>query len=307
VTGIDTILLDLKALQIFKHHIQLYTKRSLSYDFDALNAIAAVLECFERDKIPIKNICGIPYRDHAEREYLPLSLPEGLSWVHVHTDQQASLGQLNFRRQPGFSSWSWAGWDGEACWFKPPDWLKKRSAENNDIFTHVCRRCNTSVWEFHPVNISLFRSEYDGKSEQEWDSQVNGVSFEPKVPHPSLLLVEAETITVDFQEREAPGNSLDEGNLYENTRRTDVRTVPDDIFLYVSQWDLRPELQQMSTGRFLAICLGRTHSQDPCVMYLLVVTEPKTESDWAERVGIMKVPILWYTEQHKEERKFLFG
>jgi hypothetical protein len=66
---------DPKALQIFKHHIQLYTRRSLSYDFDALNAIAAVLECFERDKIPIKNICGIPYRDLAEREYLPLSLP----------------------------------------------------------------------------------------------------------------------------------------------------------------------------------------------------------------------------------------
>jgi hypothetical protein len=120
---------------------------------------------------------------------------------------------------------------------------------------------------------------------------------------------------VDFQEREALGNSLDEGNLYgiflkighENTGRMDVRTVPDDIFLYVSQWDLQPELQQMSTGRFLAICLGRTRSQDPCVMYLLVVTEPKTESDWAERVGIMKVTILWYTEQHKEERKFLFG
>lgn len=315
---------DPMALRIFKHHIQLYTRRNLSYDSDALNAIAAVLECFERDKTPIKNICGIPYMDYAEGDYFPSSLPEGLSWVHVHTD----LGQLNFRRRPGFPSWSWAGWDGEACWFEPPDWLK-RVVENPCNFNHVCGRCNTSVFEFHPTNISLFRSEYDGKSEQGWDSQVNEVSLKLKVPHPSLLLVEADTITVDFQEREFLRNPWDVENSHGiflkighkktrqskgksrwtngKTRRSNGRAVPDDIYLYVSQWDLRPELQQMSTGRFLAICLGRTHSQDPCVMYLLVVTEPKTESDWTERVGIMKVPILWYMEQHKEERKFLFG
>jgi hypothetical protein len=50
-------------------------------------------------------------------------------------------------------------------------------------------------------------------------------------------------------------------------------------------------------------------STGPCEAHLLVITKPKSEGEPAERVGILKVPLYWYTEQvrYKEKSVFLLG
>jgi len=98
--------------------IAAYSKRSLSFEKDALNAISGVFAVIENLEHPIFHFWGVPIlpplRWHSLRyggagspEPTPGSLAHGfgnaLLWHHKRPA----------RRRPGFPSWSWVGWDGE--------------------------------------------------------------------------------------------------------------------------------------------------------------------------------------------------
>ncbi|KAH7347977.1 heterokaryon incompatibility protein-domain-containing protein [Pyrenochaeta sp. MPI-SDFR-AT-0127] len=84
-----------------------YTKRSLSYDSDALNAIVGALKTLQSLSQPIHHIWGVPF---VERQYIhhgPL-IQIALQWFHY----QPSI------RRMGFPSWSWLGWQGPATFHR---------------------------------------------------------------------------------------------------------------------------------------------------------------------------------------------
>lgn len=97
-------------------HIRDYTRRNLSYQSDALNAIRGVLN-FEADLDSSKHIWGMPIHDGVLREAdnSPSRLSRyvfarSLLW-QILPDHEHSIG-----RRPGFPSWSWAGWIGPVTW-----------------------------------------------------------------------------------------------------------------------------------------------------------------------------------------------
>lgn len=77
--------------------VEEYTKRSLSYDSDALNAVVGALKSLRRLPEPVHHIWGVPIcTGHDDSERLAL---------HWHHDRPAA-------RRPSFPSWSPLGWQG---------------------------------------------------------------------------------------------------------------------------------------------------------------------------------------------------
>jgi hypothetical protein len=101
--------------------IQEFTRRTLSFPSDAMNALSGILTYYGRER-DIHHLWGIPYSDHtlASIDEPPrkrvVTFEESLRWY-------ATSGHV---RRDGFPSWSWAGWFDEVNWrswrsdLKPP-------------------------------------------------------------------------------------------------------------------------------------------------------------------------------------------
>jgi hypothetical protein len=93
--------------------IEAYSKRSLSFEKDALNTISGVFAAIENLEHPIFHFWGVPilpplrWQHGRSPEPISGSLAHGfgnaLLWHHKRPAQ----------RRPDFPSWSWVGWDGE--------------------------------------------------------------------------------------------------------------------------------------------------------------------------------------------------
>ncbi|KAH6949109.1 ankyrin repeat-containing domain protein [Fusarium avenaceum] len=96
-----------------------YTRRKLTYEHDALNAMLGVLRVFAADEQnPIYHVCGVPIIRDPQTNLTSL-----LAGIDVG-DEDAGIALLGFVsglcwtfqypgvRRPGFPSWSWTGWDG---------------------------------------------------------------------------------------------------------------------------------------------------------------------------------------------------
>jgi hypothetical protein len=97
-------------------HVGEYSKRILSDDRDALNAISGALRTlFWNEADPAHHVSGVPFAVVQEKStFLYTPKPEvriSLFWYHP---EPSSL-----RRRPGFPSWSPLGWEGSIRWFTP--------------------------------------------------------------------------------------------------------------------------------------------------------------------------------------------
>ena len=89
-----------------------YSRRSLTYDEDALSGILGILKRFEEARVPIYHFWGIPIipphhwgrspRFLKTKGNIECGFANALLWHHQNPS----------RRRPGFPSWSWIGWDG---------------------------------------------------------------------------------------------------------------------------------------------------------------------------------------------------
>ncbi|KAF2965113.1 hypothetical protein GQX73_g8449 [Xylaria multiplex] len=115
-----------------------YSRRTLSFDNDSLNAFGGIIRKLETTETsPVYHIWGVPFiysADQKEQEdHSPLvpstftrlfprqplllnldqvrleSLAAGLSWRH-------DISTVPPRRRTGFPSWSWVGWEGAVTW-----------------------------------------------------------------------------------------------------------------------------------------------------------------------------------------------
>ena len=98
-------------VEVFKTLVQQYSRRSLSYQDDALNAVFGVLKSLANRDDPVLSLGGLPYYHYNhDRPSRPVEHAMGiaLSWKFCHNDVPPP-------RRKAFPSWTWAGWNG-AMW-----------------------------------------------------------------------------------------------------------------------------------------------------------------------------------------------
>lgn len=106
--------ISLTTSYLYKEHVEQYSKKTLTYEEDPLNAFTGIMRRLSTNKNPVFQIWGIPIlRNRAAQSEAPSrqdiynGLIEGLLWAHLHQDRHPA------RRRPGLPSWSWAGWVGK--------------------------------------------------------------------------------------------------------------------------------------------------------------------------------------------------
>jgi hypothetical protein len=81
-----------------------YSNRDLTFDSDALRALAGICRVFEKGECPIYNLQGLPIVPFTEAGHVPntMKLVSALCWHHD--------APRKARRRMQFPSWTWAGW-----------------------------------------------------------------------------------------------------------------------------------------------------------------------------------------------------
>jgi hypothetical protein len=289
-------------LVIFQRHVEQYTSRRLTYDFDALNAIAAILERFEDGECPIHSIFGIPYL-LSERPILGF----GLSWVHSDSKQSP-------KRRPEFPSWSWAGWSKEVCWFKSDNPFHGDessgyfSADSEYVIPEL--DCNCGLRKSSPILQASTRFAIQGPS-----SLINIRSdrlqhIPATSPNAHVLIITGSFFPVEFEPHH-PRDGKNSGMYLKAGLKYDP---PFHARLHQLHFEHGLEIgfAQQTTGRLLAVKLAEKHRlrrlvHAPCETHLLVIAEPGLESHNTERVGMLKVPLSWYEQQNFSEQTFRVG
>jgi hypothetical protein len=254
---------------ILQRHIEQYTRRTLTYSTDILNALDGLLSNFAKVS---KHFWGIPtnaaayYLSGSDNEELPLLtlhtvLAHGLTW-----DRK---GSMPAKRRVGFPSWSWSGW------IIPVQW---RHAFYHDV---VAR---------NPVHLALRK--LDGTSTELTKALIDELSAhsaESKLVYTSspLLRIEAEILRVKFAPEFRPGR---------NPIWSVVHTGADDEprWIFYSTYEVEEDdelVEALSTQTFDCIVLTRNVG--------LVVGEINSTT---ERIGT-----IWLSEQEKHLRDYVYG
>jgi hypothetical protein len=137
-------------LERYLNAVEDYTSRELRYQQDSLNAFAGVIKKFERARVPIIQLWGVPiFTDQWGQT--DFRLVHALSWNHAYSCWD---GPLRPYRRPEFPSWSWAGWAGKVnCKI---DYVSKYPLSPRFQFKRHLWRC------FYPMkylsNLTLGRS-----------------------------------------------------------------------------------------------------------------------------------------------------
>ncbi|KAF2121112.1 heterokaryon incompatibility protein-domain-containing protein [Lophiotrema nucula] len=302
-------------LHLFQHHVIQYTKRNLTYDSDSINAIQAVLDSLDREDSRISSVWGIPHRVVSFKSELDQTLGFGLSWTFTDIHKLP-------RRRSGFPSWSWAGWEGAICWIEVDDWndITGYYAVDDRIKRHppLCPCTNgmkkraawSTSFRFLSAEVEATRAQVET-----WAQLFTDYSFIKLSTLPLYLMeIAADCLVLKFE-------CIDNVAHFLWDERKSMR--PRHSRLHVSQLRMSNTIHKMSTGRLLGVKLGEKHKAGSvwtpgtsgddghgvslCEIHLLVITEPKNKADWGERVGIIKVPFEWYSQQQFERKKFLLG
>jgi len=232
-----------------KGHIMEFSKRQLSYDSDALNAILGIFNSLQGSKETLlKHLYGMPIK---------LSLPSSalfipLCWYH----KEAA------RRREDFPSWSWIGWDG-AVHMTDPD-------------IHVPNDCKIEVPSQFESRESLFQ--FMGLT----SSSLSGGSFSP----PRSLLITTKTIDVTL--RSKTWGKLNDSFSQETQKGSFgfldgfhamlpiTENVSALVYAYLDQETLPP-------NGVVGLILGKQTSQTGVGILLL-----KLQGDYYQRVGILR-------------------
>ncbi|KAF5722632.1 ankyrin repeat-containing protein [Fusarium mundagurra] len=143
-----------------------YTKRKLSYQSDALNAMLGILQVYATHKPnPIYHVCGVPiivYDSENQLGRLSASSDDGTDDARVALAGFVSglcwTLQVPGMRRLGFPSWSWTGWDGQVA---SQDTYRYQLSfdEGFDVELSVVEEGGTSVlpWEkyYHQLRTAM--------------------------------------------------------------------------------------------------------------------------------------------------------
>jgi hypothetical protein len=253
------------ALNIFEYHVRQYTKRRLSFDDDALQAVESILNRFANGGSNVYHIQGLPY--HALWWSTEESIRLGLLWTHGST-------KTPLRRRLNFPSWSWTGWEGEVGWLTfgdngnlPPPAVA-RDLPTKDLSIKVERVGSGNVHEL--VNVRSWRF------------------FEYGHVHPTVLHISGWALLLSF--RASKHDDADSPAIY-----LDARNCSDRLDVT----HVAPTEELFDGKLFYGIALRWSHPQQKHrspVAYVLVL-QPTTTGHMSkvgmkyyERIGVMGIP-----------------
>lgn len=254
-------------LVAYEHHVSAYTKRSLSFQTDSLQAVLSILDRFKHERYGIYHIQGLPLMPRSYNGYKQgdcihlLDFKYGLLWTH-------GSQSIPKTRRAGFPSWSWIGWEGQVNWIVHTTDMKKLKS--------------SSKWE---SRFQFRTSPRKGTSElcdvDEWRPWLKDHR------QPEELFFTAKLYDMLFQIELSNDREGDECTaVYLNNSSERCR-------LHVTQIDF-DELRKIKQKVFHGIWLCRVSR---CVFAL--VLRPTTSKgsthggEYFERVGVIMIPASW--------------
>ncbi|KAF4473045.1 HET-domain-containing [Fusarium albosuccineum] len=163
-----------------------YRKRDLSFDDDALHAMAGIFAAFRKLKQPVQFVCGLPifYNELLRADTRQFALLQSLPW-----DGTA------LRRRPQFPSWTWLGWKSEessgfAPQFSYLHFLPLEKAQSHDkLFSDISAKFeyrDGTVLDWETSYASVL--ELDSQSHHPTRLRLAGWTFHVQIP--SMLPLE---------------------------------------------------------------------------------------------------------------------
>jgi hypothetical protein len=248
-------------------HISEFSRRELTYPEDRLNAMKGIFHLFERSKLPIYQIIGVPILPPTEREN------DHSKYGHKieRTAEQSFLVGLTWRsgragkRDPYFSSWSWAGWTGDLYF----DLMTKPE------YNHAFQKC--TIW-FESAGGKFLR--FPG-----WDDLPNFIS-DIGSSNRTFIHIETHTVLCSIVCLEALGEgdeSMESESQpsgrpptgYYATIQCDEATIYMKVYFDCEEYD-------MSRKYLTAILVGDLRA--PGGLVTLLYVEERNDS-YAEQVG----------------------
>ena len=102
------------------HQVAIYSRRRLTYDYDALNAFAGFMQHYSEETRPIpimRTMSGLPIKIFtSDGRPGTASIFITLTWHHAPPDTMQLPAWKNTNRRNEFPSWTWAGWQQAVVW-----------------------------------------------------------------------------------------------------------------------------------------------------------------------------------------------
>ncbi|WAO91181.1 HET domain-containing protein [Fusarium falciforme] len=293
-----------------------YTRRNLTYQSDALNAMLGILRIYATfERSPIYHICGVPILrgsgEEVSRRQSFVTSNDGGS----DDDDDAGVALAGFVsglcwtlqspgvRRPGFPSWSWTGWHGVVDYqFEEPFMVDFADGFDVEVSIVLADGIAPMPW-----------SDYYGRLR---NTVVKESRYSSVFSHHHMLDITADTITARFCERHNFGSDSVEwkdtvcigDDVWEGdfalTQKDSPPSSGDDKVGFVSS--LRRRLLEES---WLGIVLGPSLDTDhgPNEIYVLVVQEVPPLAIGAithwERVGLLAIDYPTLESEMLERRK----
>lgn len=221
------------------YHIEMYSRRNLTYSTDAFAAFRGILSFYETLKEPWYHVWGLilggseaadvfltnpdPYLTVADCSPLKY-LARSLMWSHVQ--EEAELRGSSCERTPELPSWSWVGWKGakslKMCRFAP-----KCEEKNNKLQAASLELTDGSS---HPIECIE-----DARIVTECASQWSNI-LKLRAPLISIQSIKDEIRSLDNGKRWLAVHTVPEGRPVDVF--VDVSTDPSSLFTRAHSTDL---------------------------------------------------------------------
>jgi hypothetical protein len=289
IPGADSLAetVDTAKFLLASRHIEEYSMRQLSYDFDAMSAFLGILRSLENSREPIRHLWGLLLWKIPSNVVVAITL----KWYH----------QSPCRRRPDFPSWSWTAWEG-------PVQLPRFDADVPRGFIHIeisKARPSVDIYDFLELDpISYQRPELEnGRYLSFHGLAITLSSFEhvswSKRQKSKVTLVQSGHTRKLFRLPRRSG-------LHAALALTPELTQLSFIFL-----DEEMALEDLNTDGILGVLI-QPEGQDPKDNAGLGVMLLKYRGDCYQRVGFLRVKDWWdnpgklpYTAYRSSSRGFL--
>jgi hypothetical protein len=257
-------------LRIAQRLLEEFTQRNLSYESDALNAIAGALNTLNTGSFPVCHIWGVPFI-----LYYPANASSTVSialhWYHVSPVD----------RRPGFPSWSPLGWKGPAMFW---------NYEEPNIPWRFY-----SDGEFNTPSECTVQVPIDGVCRElsSLQTSVHSASDSSRCLHITAPMVQLSLFSI----RAYPGPFVVFPWLDENKRN------PERVDAYLEpRWDSEPPTQNSITCIFLQLTEAKSYWLDNMSLVGLLLIN---HGSHYERVGWLVYPTKMQLGQQRWASRML--
>jgi hypothetical protein len=175
-------------------HIALYTKRSLSYESDVLNAMRGIFASFARGARPVWQFWGVPitipgsFDESRIAKVSPQDRGDDPSQILARNFTWFPLHRQRIERRRGFPSWSWAGWITAIRWVDLSMYKTNGFASDNvPISISVIKQYGDSVLLTEDIADQILQNAHDGASKYTYRLRIEAEVLQVQLKHVKIL------------------------------------------------------------------------------------------------------------------------